>query len=259
LKAAHFILAAVIATFSTADSARAAQACGDDTTGGVYGDATYGGGGTCTPTGGDEAGGGSPTTYDVVRSVRPEPIICAGTPDGLLEVLEYYDPSTGTLVDTVSRCIGAIVPGDPLPPAPSEVLQRAPLPLPEVHTSPANRGLVGFETWLWWGADTELEPLTVTVGEWSATVAPVLQDVEWDMGNGDVVTGDGAGSEAEPSARYAYERRCACTITLTATWGGTVTLSHPLLGAPIVQQAGAVPFTATLAYEVEEREAVVVG
>ena len=131
--------------------------------------------------------------------------------------------------------------------------------MPEVHTSPPGRGLVGFETWLWWGADTEPPPISVTVGEWTATVAPVLQQVEWDMGNGDVVTGNGPGTEADPSATYVYERQCACTVTLTATWGGSVTLSHPLLPTPIQQSAAGVPFTATAAYDVVEREAVIVG
>jgi hypothetical protein len=101
--------------------------------------------------------------------------------------------------------------------------------------------------------------VSVVVGEWSVTVVPVLQSVDWDMGNGDHVAGDGTGSEEHPSARYTYTTQCDCTITLTLTWGGTVTMSHPLAPAPIVQEAPGVAFTTSSAYDVVEREAVVVG
>jgi hypothetical protein len=188
--------------------------------------------------------------------------LCAGTPDARLEILQYFDPVTNLLVDTVSRCIGPNIPGDPQPPAPpsaSEVVQRLPLPAPLVNTSPPGQGLVGFETWLWWGGDANPPPVTIVVDGWSATVQPVLLGVDWDMGNGDVVAGNGPGSEDNPSAKYTYETQCDCTITVTLTWGGTVSMSHVLAPVPIVTQAPPVQFATSTPYDVIEREAVVVG
>jgi hypothetical protein len=225
-------------------------------------DGTYGGGGShrdC-PSGG--ANGGGTDDYVVTRFVRAEPALCAGTPDALQEIIEYRDPASGALVDRVVRCVGPNIPRQPQPPAPpsaTEVVSRLPLPPPLVNTSPPGRGLVGFETWLWWGGDANPPPVTVVVDGWSATVTPVLLGVDWDMGNGDHVAGNGTGSEESPSAKYTYETHCDCTITVTLTWGGTVTLTHPLAPAPIVVDAPPVPFATSAPYDVVEREAVVVG
>lgn len=238
--------------------------CGTDISGGIYDSGSYGAGGSAgeCESGGGGSGDSSPG-LTVERIVRSEPSICAGTPDALLEILEYYN-SQGLLVDRVSRCVGAIVPGElvpvpPPPPSPTEVMERLPLPAPEVHTSPPGQGLVGFETYFWWGAVTTLPPVNVQVGEWSATVTPQLEQVRWDFGNGDSATSDRAGNEADPSVVYTYTSQCDCTVTVTATWGGTVSLSHPLLGAPLTQQATGVAFSESLPYDVIEREAVVVG
>ena len=224
-------------------------------------DLTYGGGGTGECTGGGSNSNGSAPTRSV-RSVREEPSLCPGTPDARMEIIDIYDRATGALVDTVSRCVEPNIPGDPQPPpAPSalEVFERLPLPLPRVQTSPPGQGLVGFETWLWWGGDDTPPPVSVVVGEWAATVQPTLAAIEWDMGNGDRVIGNGPGREEQPSARYTYTTQCECTITMTLRWTGTVTLTHPLAPAPLVQQAPPVPFSGSAAYDVVEREAVVVG
>ena len=227
---------------------------------------TYGGEASATcPTGvGSGAGGSSgdaQSTY-VLIFTRPEPSRCAGTPDALLEVREVYDSSTNQRIGVTSDCIGPNIPRDRLPPPPpsaTEVVQRLPLPPPLVQTSPPGQGLVGFETWLWWGGDANPPPVTIVVDGWSATVAPVLLSVDWDMGNGDVVAGNGPGSEENPSAKYVYENQCDCTITVTLTWGGTVTLSHVDAPAPLVMPAPPVPFATSAPYDVIEREAVIVG
>lgn len=251
---------ALTAALVAIDSAPAAATCATGVDGYLSGRGTYGAGGSseCSAdaAGGTGAAGGGYFTSQTIS----DPVACAGTPDGRLVVRTHYD-STGTYLRTTRVCEGPLVPGDPgvpLPPAPESVFREAPLPLPEVHTSPPGRGLVGFETWLWWGADTELAPLSVGIAGWTATVTPQLERVEWDLGNGDVVVGDGAGSEERPSARYVYTEHCDCTITVTATWGGTVTLLHPLLGAPITQTVTGVGFSESLPYEVVQRQAVIV-
>jgi hypothetical protein len=230
--------------------------CESSISGGVYTSGTYGAHGEVScPDDGPRSGSGVRSE----RTVRIEPTVCAGTPDARLEVIQYFD-ATGALIDTVSRCIGPNVPGDPapIPPTVTDVMQRLPLPMPEIHTSPRNRGLVGIETWLWWGGEDTPPPVVIGVDGWTATVQPRLARVEWDMGNGDVVEGNGPGSEAQPSATYVYERQCDCTITVTVVWGGSVTFSHPLVPAPLVQESPGVPFTTSMPYEVDEREAVIV-
>lgn len=255
-----FALALVLALPVFPAEAEQRIQCGTSLNGQIGAGGYYGGHGeiSCPPPSTEGAADGG--TY-VIREVRPEPSLCAGTPDARLEVIRVFD-SNASQISVSSRCVGPNVPGDPVPPpppAPEEALRQAPLPAPGVRTSPPGRGLVGFPTHLWWDAETDLPPISVTVGEWSATVTPRLVGITWDMGNGDVVEGDGPGSEDDPSAVYTYRRRCDCTITMTATWGGTVSFSHPLLPAPIVVEAGAVPFTASATYGVVEREAVVVG
>jgi hypothetical protein len=116
-----------------------------------------------------------------------------------------------------------------------------------------------LETYLWWGADTAVPPLSVTAGEWTATVEARVSSLRWDLGNGDVLTGRGSGSEPVPSATYVYTESCDCTVSLTVVWEGTVTLTHPALPAPIVEPVGPVEVTDSFAYEVEEREAVIIG
>jgi hypothetical protein len=220
-------------------------------------DGSYGGSGSAVC---DVGADGSGAAYSVLRVVRPEPSLCAGTPDALQEIVELREPSSGALVDRVVRCIGPNIPGDPapVPPSVTDVMQRLPLPMPEIHTSPRNRGLVGVETWLWWGGEDTPPPVVIGVDGWTATVQPRLARIEWDMGNGDVVEGNGPGSEAQPSATYVYERQCDCTITVTLVWAGSVTFSHPLVPAALVQESPGVPFTTSMPYEVEEREAVIV-
>lgn len=255
---ASVLLGAAITVTSPHQAASAV--CTSEIGGGISNDGSYGGGGraeSCPPGSAAER-----VRYAVVREIRSEPIICIGTPDGLMETIRFYDRVTGTLIRTVSRCVGASVPGEPSappPPAPTDVLRRLPLPMPEIHTSPPGQGLVGFETHFWWGADTAVPPVTVTVGDWTATVAPRLERVEWDFGNGDTASSNVAGTEQDPSVVYTYEQQCECTVTVTATWGGQITLAHPLLGTPVAQTATGVPFTATLAYDVQEREAIIVG
>jgi hypothetical protein len=245
-----------------AGSANAAEPCGTHLSGGLSADGTYGGHGVVRSCGNDGSRRGGSPIHDILRTVTSEPSLCAGTPDARLETLRTYDRGTGALIRTTSRCVGPNVPGDPEPPpppAPEEALRRAPLPSPGINTSPPGRGLVGFATHLWWDAVTDLPPVTVSVGEWSATVTPVLLGITWDLGNGDRVAGNGPGSEDSPSAIYTYERQCDCTITMTARWGGSVSFSHPLLAAPITVESPPVEFSISTAYDVVEREAVVVG
>jgi hypothetical protein len=122
------------------------------------------------------------------------------------------------------------------------------------------RGLVGLETWLWWGADTAVPALSVTAGEWTASIEVQASDITWDLGNGDLLRATSAGTGAgDPSLTYVYTEQCDCTVTLTVAWSGVVTLTHPLLAAPIVEAVGPVSFSDSFAYVVDEREAVIIG
>ena len=260
MKQRAFFAAAVLAVGAPSAGASGTYDCARVIEGDIGNHGTYGGTGTtvCPPGGGGGAAGGPAYVIDV--TVVADANVCNDTPDARLEIRRYYDPVTRVLVATERQCIGPDIPGDPVPVPPSvvDVMQRLPLPPPQIHTSPHNRGLVGIETWLWWGGEQSPPPVVIGVDGWTASVQPRLASIEWDMGNGDRVAGNGPGSEEQPSATYVYERQCDCTITVTLVWAGAVTFSHPLLPAPIVQESPGVPFTTSVTYEVDEREAVIV-
>ena len=256
----RFVLAVVLITGVVAvpSSAVLAQSCGSSG-GGLSEDGAQVRAHDCSgPTGGS----GGPSQFEVVRQVQSAPLVCAGYPDALQETIRWYLIGTNELVGSVTRCVGANVPDPPLPPPPPsalELFRQAPLPAPEVHVSPRVRGLVGLETWLWWGADVDVPPLTVTAGEWSASIEVEAASITWDLGNGDVLTSADPGhGPRRPALTYVYESQCDCTITLSVAWEGVVTLTHPLAPAPIVQAVGPLTVDGTFAYEVEEREAVIV-
>lgn len=262
LAAACMVLASGVFPATRAD----AQSCGGGSSGDLSGSGAHVGVSDqgCDPDDNDSGSGpGSGSGYYVRRTVRSEPVLCVATPDGLRETLRYYLAGTNTLVRTVTRCFAPDAPAPPLPPPPPSaisVFRQAPLVAPAIHLSPPANGLVGVETWLWWGVDPTIAPLSVAAGEWSASIQVHAPQLRWDLGNGDVVTSAAAGSGPDdPSLRYVYDHPCACTVTLTVRWRGTVTLTHPLAVAPIVQSVGPVDVTTAVPYAVEAREAVIVG
>ena len=253
-------LLVLVVGLTTSSAALAADGCGGGGGGSISGGLINVGAddAPCEPS---ELPAGAGFVY--VRTVKSEPLLCPGTPDGLQETIEWFDPATNERVGSITRCLGPNVPDPALPaPAPSgeSLFRQAPLPLPEVRVNPRVRGLVGLETYLWWGADLAVPPLSVTAGEWTAAIEVQASRITWDLGNGDVLTADSAGtSDADPSLTYVYTEQCDCTITLTVEWSGVVTLTHPLAPGPIVEQVGPVAFTDSFDYVVDEREAVIVG
>ncbi len=146
------------------------------------------------------------------------------------------------------------------PPSVEEVMARVPVPEPVVNISPHVRGLVGFETWLWYDQPATLALPPLTLEGWTVAAELSVVELAWDMGNGDVVTGSGPGSESDPSGFYVYENDCRpCTVTVAVTWSGSYTVSHPSAPAPASFDLGRHVFTAEVVYDVPEVEAVVVG
>ncbi len=144
-------------------------------------------------------------------------------------------------------------------------MAQAPIPAPVLNISPHVRGLVGIETWLWYDQAATVTLPPVTLDGWSVEADLAVIALAWDMGNGDVVTGEGPGperpgTEDDPSATYVYENECRpCTITMTVTWSGSYAVTHPSAPVPATFDLGAHDLSTEITYDVPEVEAVVVG
>jgi hypothetical protein len=175
-------------------------------------------------------------------------------------VWRYFDATTGEFLRVEAECVGARLPGQPAaaaalppPPSPQRVLDAAPLPAPAVNLSPPGRAPVGFEVWLWWGADPSVGPLTVAIDGWSATIDVHLVEVTFDPG-------DGSGPRSGAEATYVYQWSGSYTVTAAVTWAGTITLTHPSApGTVVTQPVSAATFTASEPMDVYEVEAIIVG
>ncbi|CAN5281460.1 hypothetical protein BH18ACT4_BH18ACT4_04120 [soil metagenome] len=212
---------------------------------------------------GGDGGSGRPFRLEVTTRILV-PACALRSPDGMqvtetkyfLDGLEPFEETNSYCWDPATPLPSA--PALPPPPAPAEVMAPAPIPPPTVNISPHVRGIVGFETWLWYDQPTSVALPPVTLNGWTVTAQLAVVELAWDMGNGDVVVGNGPGTEAEPSAFYAYENQCRpCTVVARATWSGTYTVSHPLVAAPVSLDLGDHSFTAELVDDVREVEAVV--
>ncbi len=191
---------------------------------------------------------------------------CSSSPDGLRIIerkvfLDGQEPAR----DVRGYCWepGAPRPGSDgiaTPPSAEEVASQAPIPVPVVNINPHVRGLVGIETWLWYDQAATVTLPPVTLDGWTVTADLSVVSLAWDMGNGDVVTGEAPGTEDDPSATYVYENECRpCTIAMTVTWSGSYTVTHPSAPAPVTFELGAHDVSAELIFDVPEVEAVVVG
>lgn len=99
-----------------------------------------------------------------------------------------------------------------------------------LEEEPDQLGYVGWNKWLWvrdpgpqtWG------PISSSASErgYTVTITAEVDSVEWDMGNGDVITcGKGTPwpshatrNQASPDCGYMYEQMGTYTITATANW-----------------------------------------
>ncbi|MBA2495956.1 MAG: hypothetical protein H0V33_02475 [Acidimicrobiia bacterium] len=144
----------------------------------------------------------------------------------------------------------------PPPPSAQQVADAIALPAPEVTLNPDAIGVVGLETWLWWDAATTAS-VGVSLDGWTGTVTARVIGMRWDMGNGEAATAERTGTEANPSTTYAYPEVCACTVTFSATWEGTFTLTHPLAPEPYIAELGTQTYSASRDYTVSAFEAVI--
>jgi hypothetical protein len=189
------------------------------------------------------------------------------TPDAAQYRYQLINLGTGQAIQqTEWRCWDPpVVPGQPppeppppppLPPSPQEVYDRAGIPLPLVNISPEVRGLVGLDTWLWYDQATEVS-VAVDLAGWHAEVTVHIVSWEYDLGNGDGVSGERQPTEANPYVTY-FSRKCNCEVTAITVWDGTYTATHPALLGPITVPLGERAFVGPpLPYEVIEIEAVI--
>lgn len=215
---------------------------------------------------GTEGGGGRsqglPLEWDRIWDQEltcPADVVPTPTPDAARYRDRLIDLRTlQVIAEEPWRCWDpAVSPGEPpfppLPPGPEEVFDRAPIPIPEVNISPDGRGLVGLDSWLWYDQATEATA-AVDLAGWHPEVSARIVEWEYDMGEGETVSGDRQPTEADPYT-YLYRRHCSCRVTVRTWWSGTYTATHPLLVQPIVIPLGRQSFESSRGYDVIEIEA----
>jgi hypothetical protein len=273
--------------------AAAPASAGDDGGDGHVGGGTIGVGvGTGTPGGGGPGGGpvgptligtwsdsfiGLCTSTGGIIVLLPLPIIpipiipipigdVSGQIQGFVIEHQLISPDGAVLIDYVeNQCDPASPPPPAPPPTFQQVFDLAKLPVPSVVTSPKADGLVGLQNWFWWqdanGGHAASKGVSVTTpdGRWTATGTAQLTRVTWDLGNGDRVSAGGGalpGSEASPAAHYTYQHDGTYTITETALWTATFTLTDNALGLTTTTGQGATQTIGTRNYTVHEVQAV---
>lgn len=183
-----------------------------------------------------------PYTYSwLPASAAGYPVVAACVGDdgdtGVPFLLVVQDLS-GAIVAREPRCIGLTPDGTPalpeLPEVPSigEIWAAAlrDLTRPALGINPRPTGLTGLETWLWYEGPRELA-VSASIGAFTVTGTARLEEVTFDMGEGDPVTATEPGSETEPAARFVYERKGTYDLEVTARWAAELVLSGPGLPA----------------------------
>ena len=59
-----------------------------------------------------------------------------------------------------------------------------------------------------------------------------MNEVTFDLGDGETVTASGGGSEAEPAARHVYETKGTYAVTVTARWVADLVARRPGAAEP---------------------------
>ncbi len=124
----------------------------------------------------------------------------------------------------------------PEPPAPQEIWEDVPLPVPDWGLNPSGNGLTGLETWLWDPNGGAPVTATVTLGGFTATATARPVRWEWRMWErGDtpnvnphpLVVSTSPGSQERPAGKYMYETNGEYTLTHTVVWAGSYSFSGP--------------------------------
>ena len=162
---------------------------------------------------------------------------------GVGYIEQLVDRDTGEVVSSRTGC--EVRPGPRPPtapraqpelPAPVEIWERVPLPLPEWGLNPSGNGLTGLDTWLWDPNGGAPVSATVTLGGFTAVATARPVRWEWRMWErGDTpnvnphpfVVSTSPGSEERPAGTYKYETNGEYTLTHTVVWAGTYTFTGP--------------------------------
>jgi hypothetical protein len=170
------------------------------------------------------------------------------------------DPAAPDLLYVFPNSVSNIYPwfcvpeATPDPPTPEEVLRLIPWPRPVIDVSPAQEGLTGLDTWLWYPGPTSRH-VEATLNGFGVTASAELNDHAWATGDGWSAISETAGSRQRPSARHTYNRKGSYSLRLTQTWYPSFVISGGEFGTmsgPLEPQT----FVGTRAYPVAEARAV---
>ncbi len=227
-----------------------------------------------------------------IDPANPPPGVPAGvteyelTENGVVYLVQVENSATGAFIDAanvcVFPCVGNSQPGPgaacspPEPPPPPPGFEHLRLAIEDaVDLSPSQSptaaigGLTGLETWLWCQQPGPITP-EVELNGWHAQVNAGLAQVVWALEGPSAAstTSPDCGSEAEPAATWTPETMGAHSISLTATYRGTWTLSGEIVVVPGVvitippqtfPLADAVIPGEPIAYPVDEQIGVLTG
>ena len=144
--------------------------------------------------------------------------VATGATLGGYPTVAVYDPSAPLPGSAVSSYDAAL-----------HALARIHFDAPVAELSPPAEQVVGVPTWLAVVSPLDHPPVTAQAGPVWATVRAVPAEIEWDMGDGTLVTcgphqqsrwpAAGAGAGAEPACAHVYEQRSE-----QGAWPGRVTV-----------------------------------
>jgi hypothetical protein len=181
-----------------------------------------------------------------------------GTPNGFVYDVVVIDNATGEVRSTTTQCIEIAVPTPgvpaallPAPPTIAEIWKAVPLPAPALNVSPDAEGVTGLATWLWSGSVAQV-PVAVTINGWTVTGVANLTGYRFETGDGDRADTTAAGTRDQPAATHVYDVKGAYTISAASVWEAEVTMTGPLLPAPVPVGMGSAVLTSSRDYPVVE-------
>ena len=181
------------------------------------------------------------------------PVHCYGL-EGRQIYMRLIDRLTNEVIDERFRCPPPATGGLPelpsVPPPPSAVWDKVPLPAPEVRVNPGPGGLTGLETYFWYDQPVT-QSLQLELDGFITTIDARVVRLRWRTGDGTELTSTVPGSPTQPAARHVYETKGSYTVTLDVTWSGTYRFAGPGLD-PITVPLGERTFSGQAVYPVAE-------